>query len=55
MKLKKEKLLMGIMLVLCVLLFLERLTGEIWHAVFGLALAVIVAVHCCRAKGTVKY
>lgn len=55
MKLKKEKLLMAATLVLCVLLFLERLTGQIWHAVFGLALVVIVAVHCCRTKKTMKY
>lgn len=55
MKIKKEKLLMAVTLILCVLLFLERLTGQIWHAVFGLALAVIVVMHCCRAWKIMEY
>lgn len=55
MKVRKEMVLMGVTLVLCVLLFLERLTGQIPHAIFGLALAVIVGVHAAKLKDTWKY
>lgn len=51
----KKKLFIIISLVLCVLLFLQRLTGEIWHAAAGMLLAVIVVVHICRQIGRLKY
>jgi hypothetical protein len=35
-------------LFLCVLLFLERLTGDVAHALLGLVLIVLLAVHLCR-------
>lgn len=43
---KKKEMLFGmITLVLCVLLFAERLTGSILHAVLGVLLIVLMAVH----------
>lgn len=47
---KKEKVFMGICLLLCVLLFLERLTGEIWHAALGLILVILVVWHSYRLR-----
>lgn len=47
----KNRLFMIITPVLCVLLFLQRLTGGILHAVFGLLLAVMMVVHVCRHMG----
>lgn len=55
MKQKKGMWMMVAVLAMCVLLFLERLTGEIVHAVIGLALVIIIAVHMNRLKGTWKY
>lgn len=51
----KKRLFILISLVLCVLLFLQRLTGEIWHAAAGMLLAVMVLVHIWRQMGKVKY
>lgn len=45
---KKELSFMILTLVLCVLLFAERLTGEIFHAILGLVLVVFMAVHLGR-------
>ena len=40
---KKKEILFGIViLVLCVLLFAERLTGDIVHAVLGLLLIISI-------------
>lgn len=55
MKKKNEKLLMIMTLVLCVLLFAQRLTGGILHAVFGVLLAVIMGIHMWRQSGKMKY
>lgn len=55
MKQKKGMLLMAVTLVLCVLLFMERLTGQVVHAVLGLVLVAIIAVHMTKLKGTWKY
>lgn len=52
---KKERLFMIITLILCVLLFLQRLTGEIWHAVLGLLLIIAMVVHMCRQMVKMKY
>lgn len=40
---------------LCVLLFLQRLTGEIWHAVLGMLLVIVAVMHLCKQKGKHKY
>lgn len=45
----------GLTLLLCVLLFLERLTGQIWHAVLGIALIIFCVVHLCRKNGELKH
>lgn len=51
-----SKLLLSIItLVLCILLFLQRLTGGVWHAVFGILLIVIAAVHLYRQNPKLKY
>lgn len=52
---KKDKILMAVTLILCVLLFCQRLTGEILHAVFGVALAIIIGVHTWKQKEKMKY
>lgn len=46
---------MVITLVLCVLLFLERLTGEIAHVVLGMILVVITVAHLCRQMKKMKH
>lgn len=46
---------MGIGLVFCILLFAERLTGDIIHTVLGLILAVVVFVHMYRQRAKIKY
>lgn len=48
-------LLSVITLVLCILLFLQRLTGGIWHAVLGISLIIIATVHLCRQNAKLKY
>lgn len=53
---KKENMFVGILiLALCVLLFLERLTGGIVHAVLGVLLIVVVAVHLAKQNAKLKY
>lgn len=42
-------------LALCVLLFLERLTGGIWHAVLGILLLIVATVHLCRQNAKLKH
>lgn len=42
---RNKKLFWVVTLVLCVLLFLERMTGEMIHAVLGVILIVICAIH----------
>lgn len=55
-KTKYSKLFLTIILLaLCVLLFLERLTGGIWHAVFGILLTIVATVHLCRQNAKLKY
>lgn len=55
MKKTSEKILFGVTLVLCVLLFAERLTGEIWHAVFGVLLIILIVGHTCKEFPKMKY
>lgn len=51
-----SKLLLSIItLALCVLLFLQRLTGGIWHAVLGILLIIVATVHLCRQNAKLKY
>lgn len=50
-----KTLLFSITLVLCVLLFLQRLTGEVWHAIFGILLIVVSAVHLFRQNAKLKH
>ncbi|MGN0250299.1 MAG: hypothetical protein ACI4EH_02880 [Oliverpabstia sp.] len=52
---RKSKLFMIIASVLCVLLFLQRLTGGILHAVFGMVLLVMMVVHLCSQKEKLKH
>lgn len=52
---KKASLFMIITLVLCVLLFLQHLTGEICHAFLGVLLIIIMVVHMCRQIAKMKY
>lgn len=55
MKKRKEILFILVTVVLCVLLFVQRLTGEIWHAVFGVVLTVMIAAHVYLQRGKMKY
>lgn len=52
---KKEWLLLGVTLVICILLFCERLTGQIVHAVLGVALIAVLAVHIGKQSKKLKY
>lgn len=53
---KKQQILFGIVtLILCVLLFLQRLTGGIWHAVLGVLLIILMVVHFCRENAKLKH
>lgn len=55
-KTKYSKIFLSIVtLLLCILLFLQRLTGGIWHAVLGILLIIIAAVHLCRQNAKLKY
>lgn len=51
----KKKLFVSTSLVLCLLLFLQRLTGEIWHGILGLLFTVIILVHLCMQSRKLKY
>lgn len=52
---KKEILMTVITLMLCVVLFAERLTGGIIHAVLGLLVVMIMAVHVGGQMKKMKY
>lgn len=52
---RNNKLFMAAVFVLCVLLFMERLTGGVLHAIFGIVLAVMFAVHVCKSNKQMKY
>lgn len=55
-KTKYSKLFLSVItLILCVLLFLQRLTGGIWHAVLGIILIIISIVHLCRQNAKLKH
>lgn len=55
-KTKYSKLLLSVItLLLCVLLFLQRLTGGIWHAVLGILLIIVATVHLCRQNAKLKH
>ncbi len=51
----RERIGLGVVLVLCGVLFAERLTGEIRHAVLGMFLIGVAAVHICRHYAKTKY
>lgn len=51
----KKNMFMAITLVLCVLLFLQPLTGEIFHAVLGVFFLIVVGGHVCMKFGKMKY
>lgn len=53
---KKNEMIFGIVtVILCVLLFAERLTGDIIHAILGLLLIILMVVHMCRQQKKLKY
>lgn len=52
---KKEKWFTVITLVLCIVLFGKRMTGDIWHAVLGMVLMILIAVHVGRHIVKLKY
>lgn len=55
-KTKYSKVFMAVItLALCVLLFLQRLTGDIWHAALGVLLLIVSTVHLCRQSAKLKY
>ena len=55
MKKRKEILFILVIVVLCVLLFAKRFTGEIWHAVFGVVLTAMAVAHVYLQIGKMKY
>ena len=53
---KKNEMMFGIVtVILCVLLFAERLTGNILHAILGIILIILMVVHMCRQQKKLKY
>lgn len=52
---KRNRLFAGITFVVCLLLFCKRLTGEGCHAILGMLLMSISAVHVWRHIGKLKY
>lgn len=46
---------MSISLILCLLLFCKRLTGEICHVILGIIFFSMAAMHVCRHIGRLKY
>lgn len=53
---KNTKLILGMTTaVLCVLLFLQRLTGGVWHAAFGILIIAVAVVHLYRQRGKCKH
>lgn len=55
MKRTKEIIFLVITLILCGVLFAERLTGQIWHAVIGVLLIVVIGGHICKQYARMKY
>lgn len=55
MKKNSGKFLMAAGILLCVLLFLQPLTGDVLHAIFGLLLLVLAIVHVHRNMEKLKY
>lgn len=51
----KNKLLLLVTLILCILLFARRLTDGILHDILGLALLIILVVHLCMTMKKMKY
>lgn len=49
------KLLMLASIILCILLFLQPLTGDILHAIFGVLLLILILVHIGRNRKKIKY
>ena len=52
---RKKELFTVLTMALCLLLFLQRLTGEICHAILGLFLIGIMAVHLYRQHEKLMY
>lgn len=52
---KKEMLFVVITMLLCLALFLQRITGGIWHAILGVLFMIMIIVHICRQIGKLKY
>ena len=55
MNTKIQRPLMLITIVLCVLLFIERFTGEIPHAIFGFILTILLGIHTWQQLTKMKY
>lgn len=51
----REKIFIVVTIVLCALLFAVRLTGLLWHVVFGVLLTVTVVGHLCKQMAKMKY
>lgn len=56
MKTKYSKIFLAVIIfALCILLFLQRVTGEIWHTILGILLIIAASVHLCRQNAKMKY
>lgn len=45
---KKEIMMFAAMLLACVVLFMERVTGPLWHLVLGIVVFLFSVVHLCK-------
>lgn len=52
---KKEMSFVAITTLLCLALFLQRMTGEIWHVILGVLFIIVIIVHICRQIGRLKH
>lgn len=52
---RNERLMTVMTLIVCVLLFAERLTGQIIHAVLGLLVVIFMAIHMGMQMKKMRY
>lgn len=51
----REKIFMAVTVLLCVLLFAVKLTGSVWHVIFGIMLVILNVGHICMRFVKMRY
>lgn len=52
---RRENIFMAVTMILAILLFCVKLTGDIWHAVIGVMLVLMCVSHSCMQMVKMKY